>query len=222
MIDILKLRKIIGYCGIALPILVLFLSLIFGYGFPKSISATYYIPNCITPFMIILGSASMLLLCYDGYDIQDKIVCKLAGISGFGICIFPCSNIELGAVGTFSIPQGVSGILHNICAVIFFGLLAYNSIFLFTKSNGNMTREKKRRNLIYKVCGIVMIGSFILLIPFNLLSINNGIWIVEAIALLAFGISWLTKSDSYKILFKDNKQIIIEESEVNISGESNE
>lgn len=218
MIDVLKLRKRIGYCGMALPVLVLVLSLVFGHGFPQSISATYYISNCITPFMIILGAASMLLLCYEGYDLQDKIVCKLAGIFGLGVCLFPCANGLLDVVGTFSIPQTISGILHNICAISFFGLLSYNSIFLFTKTSGNMTAQKRHRNMIYRICGILMITSFILLIPFNLLNVDNGIWIVEFIALWAFGVSWLTKSDSYKILFKDNAQIIVEESEVNISG----
>ena len=205
MIDVLKLRKRIGQLGMLLPWLVLALSLIFGYGFPQSISATYYIPNCITPFMIILGSAGILLVCYKGYDLQDRIICTAAGIFGLGICLFPCSHPDgiITNVGTFGLPSNISGIVHNICAFIFFGLLAYNSIFLFTKSAGEMTEEKKKRNIIYKVCGYGMIGSFILLIPFTLLHVNIGIWIVEAIALMFFGISWLTKSESYAALFKD-------------------
>ena len=45
-----------------------------------SISATYFISTCITPFMIILGSAGLLLFSYKGYDKQDDIVCTIAGI----------------------------------------------------------------------------------------------------------------------------------------------
>lgn len=207
MIDVYKLRKRIGILGMLLPWIVLTLSLIFGYGFPQSISATYYIPNCITPFMIILGAAGILLVCYKGYDLQDKLVCATAGIFALGICIFPCAlpDETIMNVGTFSIRSDISGIIHNICAIVFFALLSYNSIFLFTKSSGDMTPEKKKRNIIYKVCGYGMIGSFLLLIPFTLLSIDIGIWIVEAIALTFFGISWLTKSESYAILFKDKQ-----------------
>ena len=155
--------------------------------------------------MIILGSAGILLVCYKGYDLQDRIVCTAAGIFGLGICLFPCAHPDgiITNVGTFGIPSNISGIIHNICAFIFFGLLAYNSIFLFTKSAGEMTEEKKKRNIVYKVCGYGMIGSFILLIPFNLLNVDIGIWIVEAIALMFFGVSWLTKSQSYAALFKD-------------------
>ena len=66
-----------------------------------------------------------------------------------------------------------------------------------------MTPNKKKRNIIFRVCGIGMLASFILLIPFLLLDVRVGMWIVEALALLFFGISWLTKSQCYSWLFKD-------------------
>ena len=213
MINTLKLRKILGWLGVALPWIVAALYMIFETNsivLPHSISATYHVLSCITPFMIILGSAGILLICYDGYDKQDSIICTLAGIFGLCICIFPCStypnNVDLDPnmlIGTFQLPAVVSGWIHNITAIIFFGLLAYNSFFLFTKSSGEMTPEKRKRNIIFKACGIGMIASFILLIPLSLLKIAAAIWIIEAIALMFFGISWLTKSQCYKWLFKD-------------------
>jgi hypothetical protein len=51
-----------------LPWLVLILSVAYGYPFPDSISATYFVDTCITPFMIILGAAGLLLISYRGYD----------------------------------------------------------------------------------------------------------------------------------------------------------
>ena len=149
--------------------------------------------------MIILGAASMLLISYRGYTRVDDIILTLAGIAGLGICLFPCANPALTLVGTFMIPQAISGAIHNICAVIFFGLLSFNSIFLFTKSDGHMTSKKKIRNIIYIVCGIGMIGSFGLL----LLPLYCKIWLVEAIALFFFGISFLTKADAFPFLFCD-------------------
>ena len=172
-------------------------------GLPHSISATYYCATCITPFMIILGAAGLLLITYNGYSKQDKIICGVAGIFALFICLFPCGETNLEKVGTFNLPTEISSIAHNCSAIIFFLLLAYNSLFLFTKTGGNITIKKKKRNIIYRVCGIGMIASFILLIPFELLNIHCGIWIVEAIALMFFGISWLTKAQCYKWLFKD-------------------
>jgi hypothetical protein len=162
--------------------------------------------------MIVLGSASLLLICYEGYDKQDKIVCTLAGIFGIGVCLVPCFNLPdntkfgpADLIGTFQLPSVVSGWAHNVIAVIFFLLLAYNSFFLFTKSSGILTPEKKKRNLIFRICGIGMVASFVLLIPLSLLNVPAAIWIVEAIALMFFGISWLTKSQCYTWLFKDKE-----------------
>ena len=215
MINVLKLRKILGWLGMMLPFIVAALYMIFeasAFVLPHSISATYHVASCVTPFMIILGSAGVLLICYDGYDKQDKIICTIAGIFGLLICLFPCMNLpndtSLPAttlIGTFQIPAVVCGWIHNVVAIIFFILLAYNSYFLFTKSSGVMTEEKKKRNLIFKICGIGMVASFVLLLPLSLLQVPAAIWIVEAIALVFFGISWLTKAQCYSWLFKDKE-----------------
>ena len=215
MINTTRLRCTIGWLGMLLPWIVLLLSGIYGYGFPDSISATYYLPTCVTPFMIILGSAGLLLFSYKGYDQQDDIVCTVAGIFALGICLFSCKTEELIAkwpelealthVGTFQIPPNISGWLHNISAFGFFGLLAYNSLFLFTKSGGVMTENKKKRNIIFRVCGIGMVASFLAIVPVSVFEWWGGVWIVEAIALAFFGISWLTKADCYPWLFADKK-----------------
>ena len=215
MINTKRLRCIIGWLGMLLPWIVLILSTTYGYGFPDSISATYYLPTCITPFMIILGSAGLLLCCYRGYERKDDIICTAAGVLALGICIFACGTgklpeqwlkiADLTKVGTFQINPGLSGILHNACAVGFFMILAYNSLFLFTKSDGEITENKKKRNLIFRICGFGMIASFVLLIPANILSWYGATWVVEAIALMFFGVSWLTKADCYPWLFADKK-----------------
>lgn len=219
MINTTRLRCTIGWLGMLLPWIVLLLSNIYGYGFPDSISATYYIPTCITPFMIILGSAGLLLFSYKGYDRQDDIVCSVAGVFAIGICLFSCATkdliarwpalAELFKVGTFQIDPAISGILHNICAIGFFGLLAYNSLFLFTKSvtkdKTKMEAKKKKRNFIFRVCGIVMTVALLAIVPISIFEWWGGVWIIETIALAFFGISWLTKANCYPWLFADEK-----------------
>lgn len=212
-INTISLRLILGVLAFLLPIVCLGLCVLYGYGIPDSISATYYLAPTITPFMIILGASSIVLICYKGYDKQDHIICTLAGIFGLCICLFPCSTDGLNIhwlnvifptkVGTFQLPVNISGMLHNISAVTFFGLLAYNSFFLFTKSSGIMTRNKRIRNIIYRVCGLGMIMSFVLMIPVVLFDIWGGTWFIETIALFFFSISWLTKCDIFPFLFCD-------------------
>lgn len=199
MINTPRLRATIGWLGMLLPWIVV---LLIGY-FPPSISFTWY-TNACTPFMIILGSAGLLLFCYKGYDWVDDVACTLAGAFALGICLFPCyASVETyGALtGTFMIPMATSGMIHNICAGGFFGLLAFMSIFRFTKSaQKEKTKKKKIRNIIFILCGIGMIVSFILL------ACGWNVWVVEAIALFFFGISWLTKANYYPWLFADKKE----------------
>lgn len=209
MIDTKKLRCTIGWLGMSLSFIVLILALVYGYGFPDSISLTYYFEPCIAPFMIILGASGIMLFSYSGYDKHDDIICTLAGVFGWGICLFPCNTTpRLDSdliVGTFQLNHIISGWIHNICAIVFFGLLAYNSLFLFTKTGGNITDNKKKRNVIFRICGIGMIISFLALIPISMFGLWGGTWVVEAIALIFFGISWLTKADRYRWLFTDKK-----------------
>ena len=194
-INTVRLRATIGWLGMLLPWIVV---LLIGY-IPASISATWY-TNACTVFMIILGSASFLLISYKGYELIDDILLTCSGISGLGICLFPCSITSAHEkVGTFLIDNQTSNILHLIFAVTFFGLLAYNSIFLFTKGAGEKTKNKRIRNIIFRICGIGMIASFLLL----LLPIHNVVWVVETVALFFFGISFLTKANIYPWLFCD-------------------
>jgi hypothetical protein len=65
-----------------------------------------------------------------------------------------------------------------------------------------MTKHKKIRNVIYRICGVGMIASFLLLL---LPEFYIQIWLIEAIALFFFGVSWLTKADYYSWLFADKK-----------------
>ena len=194
-INTARLRAMIGWLGMLLPWIVV---LLVGY-FPRSISATWY-TNACTPFMIILGAASILLMCYKGYDLLDDIVNTMAGLCGLGICLFPCivPNVT-GGVGTFLVDINISHCLHTAFAILFFLFLAYNSFFQFTKSAGEMTPNKKKRNIIFRVCGVGMLGAFAILLlpPFHIRT-----WLVEAVALFFFALSWLTKANIYPWLFK--------------------
>ena len=195
-INTIRLRVTLGWLAILLPWIVAALA---GY-IPPSISATYYIDQCITPFMIILGASSILLMSYKGYDLQDDLILTASGIMGLCICLFPTYKSGMEYVGTFHIPVSMSSTIHNVSAIIFFILLAYNSFFLFTKGDGQPTKKKKIRNIIYRICGVGMISSFLLLmLPYFYIKI----WLVETIALSFFGISFLTKADIYPWLFCD-------------------
>lgn len=194
-----RLRCIIGWLAILLPWIVV---LVIG-KFPASISITFYEFLTASPiFMIILGSASILLFCYHGYEKKDDIVNTLAAIAGLGICLFPTEHWAYPTVTIFNMPAHISSIIHLVFAILFFALLSINSLFLFTKTNipkDQLPKRKKIRNIIFRVCGVGMIASFGLL----LFPIPKVVWVVETVALLFFGVSWLTKANCYSWLAAD-------------------
>lgn len=207
-LDTVRLRALCGWLGLLLPWIVLLLCVIYGCApaghiFPDSISSTYYFDPTITPFMIILGSSGILLMCYRGYNKVDDIINTATGIAALCICLFPCYGEE-PYVGTFQLPVSISGPIHNISAAVFFILLSINVLFLFTKSSGEMTENKKKRNTIYYICGIGMLISMICLFIFSGWAV---VWWVEAIALMFFGIAYLTKADIYPWLFCDSAYV---------------
>ena len=58
-----RMRIMIGILGILLPWIVVLSTL----SFPQSISITYYSVCAVGAFMVILGSAVILLINYKGY-----------------------------------------------------------------------------------------------------------------------------------------------------------
>ena len=202
-VDTKRMRIMIGVLGMLLPWLVTLIQL----GIPQSISITYYSLFAVGTFMVVLGSAGILLINYKGYDLVDDITATIAGVFGILICLFPMSNNNI-PTGIFHLDGDISNVFHNISAIGFFGALAFMSFFLFTKTGNKstMSKQKKIKNVIYRVCGVGMIASFSLM----LLNLIPGVniycltWIVETVALFFFGLSWIVKSDAIPFL-QDNK-----------------
>ena len=199
-----RIRNLAGFLGMILPWISLIGAIIVSKttGVPAefwptlSISATYYICPALTG---ILTAASVVLMCYDGYSLRDNIVTTISGIFGIMIVLFPCACTVSGElVGFFQLPVAISNTIHCASACAFFILLSINSLFLFTIGEKEPTKQKKIRNIIYRVCGIGMICALILMVlP---VSFFAKTFVVEAIALTFFGISWLVKGQVFGIL----------------------
>ena len=201
-----RMRIMIGILGMLLPWLVALITL----SWPQSISITYYSLFAVGTFMVVLGSAGILLINYKGYEKIDDITATIAGIFGILICLFPMTYLPDPSIqtGVLHLRSDISNIFHCVSAFGFFATLAFMSFFLFTKTSGEMTKQKKIKNIIYRVCGVGMLGSFILMLLQFIPGFNcyNLTWIVEAIALFFFGFSWIVKSDAFPCL-QDKKKV---------------
>ena len=200
VISYLTMRKVIGVLGASLAFLCIIGGLLFGAGVVESSISAYYLTNMRDLFVGILFMAGAFLLSCKGYDKMDQALFIIAGITAIGTAIFPTA---------FVLPGNVFGImnvtpLHFISAGIFFAVLGFTSLFQFTKFSPDKapTEQKLKRNVVYRVCGIVIFVALIL-VAISKIFVFGGPYLVliaEIIMLLAFAVSWFIKGET---LLKD-------------------
>jgi len=196
----LTLRKVIGLLGLALPFVLSFGAFaVFRQELQSSISY-YYWTGMRDVFVGTLFAIGFFLLSYQGYARADNIAGNLACLFAVGVALFPTMQSDSAA----GLPRVLS-IVHFLCAAAFFGTLIYFCLVLFTKtkSRGRPTRQKLIRNRIYRGCGYLMAVCILLtfvffLVPpvYSALAPYSPVYWLEAIAIIAFGVSWLVKGEA--------------------------
>jgi hypothetical protein len=191
----LALRNAIGWIGTLLPFVLI--AGIFLFSKEKVLQNSishYYYTNMGDVFVGALCAIALFMFFYSGYDKWDDWAGNAAGIFALGVAWFPTT--ETG-------PGDWIGTVHFICAAALFIMLAFFSIYLFTKTkkDAEPTQQKLIRNKIYISCGIIMVlclaaifiyMNFIQDIHYD----STYVYWMETIALVAFGISWLTKGET--------------------------
>jgi len=217
IISYMTLRKTVGWLGISLPFALLIGNSLLswltdfeiGCNPIKSSISHYYYTRMGEIFGGTLCAVSLFLFCYKGYEKIDSRSSNIAGIFCLGVVLFPTSSTNAIPCNLRGyVADSLTGTIHLSCASLFFITLAYMSYFLFTKTGGVMTPQKIKRNFIYRTCAIVIIASiailalyvFVLEDKFPALVPYHIVFWFEALALIAFGISWLTKGE---FLLKD-------------------
>ena len=194
----LALRKAVGWIGILLPFALMIGNFYFeGKTVRKSISH-YYHSNVGDLFVGSLCALALFMFFYCGYDRKDNWAGHLAGLSALGVAFFPTTE---------SGPREPVGYAHLVFAAILFITLTIFSLFLFTKTHEDRepTPRKLIRNKIYIVCGLIMAGCLVSIVVYFLIigmkeSDSSFVYWAETVALIAFGVSWLTKGET---LFPD-------------------
>lgn len=134
-------RRLIGYLGLALPVLcVLFTALVSGWWLP-TISHYYYTP-VHGAFTAILCGLGMVLYVYRGYDHWDNYATNFAATAAFGVGLFPTARgpsleakpYELPALSPLFIhDEAFNSTIHNISAISLFVMFFVITGFLFTR-----------------------------------------------------------------------------------------
>ena len=199
VLSYLGLRKAIGVIGISLPFVLAFGKIILGSPGLQSSISEYYYTGMRDVFVGSLCAIAVFLLSYKGYDRRDGLAGGLAGVFAIGVALFPTTP-----TGNVTPQAAVIGAIHIICAFSFFLTLAYFSLVLFRKTDPHKTpsRRKLQRNRIYTFCGYAILASIatiaiLALLPHGtaFMKFDPFFWL-ESLAVVAFGVSWLTKGEA--------------------------
>jgi hypothetical protein len=214
IISYLTLRKTVGILAIIFPVIIIGGSLISGkcHEILGNLS-TYYHTGMRNYFVGILCAIALFLFAYNGYDRRDAIAGDIACILALLVAFFPTSVKEpLPPCILSAYENKISSSIHFFSAGGFFLILAYFSIFLFTKKEPKPTKMKLKRNKLYRICGyVILVCILVMAVLFMLDNFYHGevlkrynptIWF-ETLALWAFGISWLVKGN---VLMKDKRE----------------
>jgi len=205
------LRRAVGMIALSLPFAltggVILLALIGpDHALPRpilqrSISDYYYTPmgNYLVGGLCVIAS---FLICSRGYDLSDEITGYLAGAFTLGVALFPSVNPRNAEHTRLQIDIQFA---HTVFAALMFLALAYFCLFLFRKSSPEkrMTRRKRHRNTIYGICGLVIVVCILVMVSLNLKTVArllqpiDPLLCCESLALMAFGVAWLTKGEGF-------------------------
>jgi len=205
IISFFRLRQALGYIGIAMPIVVKVGAYVVDKVPSNTSISAYYYTSLRDVFVGCLTAIGVFLFCYRGPDKQDNWLTNIAGLCAIGIGLFPteptyhqvildrCPNVLDG-------PCYEKHLLgyHFYLAAAFFLIISYLAVFRFKKpSRPYITKQKETRNKIYVICGIAMFLSLVAIALIKLFSWQTSIFAPEAVAIVAFGIAWLTKGQAF-------------------------
>jgi hypothetical protein len=209
----LGIRTAVGILGFSLPIVCRLGTWIFsGCTYWKDSISDYYYTIMGNVFTGILCGVALFLFSYKGFNRWDSVSSSLAAAFALGVAFFPMNvssccvecthcNIISRAV------QPWRNYVHYGSAALLFFTLACMSFFLFTKTDQPKPKLRKRqRNVVYRVCGIVMFAALLASGSLNIKSVaaafphSHPVYWMETIMLFAFGTSWLVKGE---VLLKD-------------------
>ena len=209
----LFLRKTVGVLGILLPIVLVFgVKILSKCAIIQDSISDYYYTKLGHYMTGTLFAVAFFMFSYRGHDRKDYWAGKAASIFSLGVAFFPCSNyyplseckvLKLEANDTINI-------IHFSSATLLFLTFAFFSLILFTKGSPNPTKRKTQRNIVYRICGVIILVCILSILLYSVIpALYNKfkeykpIFWFEFLALIAFGTSWLTKGEA---LLPDKKQ----------------
>lgn len=182
----LCLRLVMLVIAVLLPIV--FLVSAYWVGMQVSISAFYH-TDMRNVFVGALFAIGICLYVYKGYNNLENSGLTVAGLFLFGVALFPTTAPDGSLPWLFPV-------IHNFCAVVFFGLIAV--VCIFARRNGLRTPNEFRKAyditaglmlLVLAVAGVLLLIDKVWGVRFR----TSTFW-VETSAVWVFAWYWWLKS----------------------------
>lgn len=222
VISYLMLRRAIGMIGVALPIVLVTGKLFFDWicltcGQYRGSTPEFIIQSSISSYYwtvvgdVLVGglcAIGVFLLSYKGQHRDDDLAGNLACVLAIGVALFPTAPENI------RVPTLI-GSVHYVFAAGLFITLAYFCLVVFQRKDiGGSDDLKPVRNKVYYTCGLVIVGCIAAIAAVNLLAylgimipeVLAPVFWFEAIAIWAFGWSWLVKGKGLGILREDQEK----------------
>ena len=207
-----RIRKLIGGLGLSLPVMLPLSE----WELLSSMSHYYYYSLSSLLFIIVLSTFGLFLISYKGYlrdktteKISDDLLTNVGGAAVLVVVLIPtwCLGSESLAIdhlcATENYPllghaNSTLNAIHLVSAGIFIFTMGWMSKYKFTRGL-NQTNNK-----IYRLCGnMVWIAIALLIVLVIIDFFDEGfhittydVFILETVALIPFGISWLIKGEA--------------------------
>ncbi|MBW3670993.1 MAG: hypothetical protein KY432_04900, partial [Acidobacteria bacterium] len=202
-----------GVVGVALPVSLLVGDWWFVDGKPTtrgSLSA-YYHSGMRDVFVASLAVIGLFLLTYMAFHYNwDNVLSMVGGLSAIGVAMFPTDGGEVLTPLQRELGETVVAAIHYTCAGVFILSLAAISWRFGTREHARPDRtedQQQRWWLYHRVCASTVVAAVV----FIVVTQATGVWdsysilIGEAVAALAFGLSWFVKGAELDVLLGERR-----------------
>lgn len=225
IISYMNLRKTVGAIGILLPVVLRLGVVALRHDVPYSVSGYYYSPmrNVLVASLCILG---MFLITYNGYDRLDSGITNVAGAAAIGVAFFPTSSPSFSPAWVGDVHPYIAGVAMTSLALMSLQFTqtgvaggpgeasqakpAWRQVikrmwlalfFRYGDPGKTRTARKQIRDRIYSSCAWAILAGVILAFAQNfwpgpVKSSTQWLFWFEALAIAAFGFSWLVKGEA--------------------------
>ena len=170
----------------------------------KSSVSHYYYTTVGEVFTGVLFAVALFMICYTGHPkrkedrgLSDNAMTNLAGFFALGVIAFPTSSDSIMKDNLrLFISSETIGYIHFGFALLFFVDLAIMSMVNFRRAANPALFGKGEDDPFYLKCGIIMIACIVLIPICASIEAFKSVpttFILEAVALIFFGLSWLKK-----------------------------